>query len=121
MDRRPHAGRIQPQLASGGHFGLPRQLDDAIVQRLGTECGGPADQRALVGHYLEVDPAEPAWYQAVGHPLARLLIASYMEVLAQQHPKDHSRRRGMSPMHQRIAIALPPNRLAPLDTTDPVV
>ena len=59
------------------------------VQGLGAQRVGPADQRALVGHRLEVDPTEPTQYQAVGHPLGGFLIAPPIQVFAQEYPQDH--------------------------------
>src|ERR1051326_2374034 len=62
MDCRLDNGAVHPQLASSGHTDLGCQLTHAIVERL-DGCGPnglrPAQQRGIVGHLLEIDPAEP--------------------------------------------------------------
>jgi hypothetical protein len=73
-----HGGGVDAELAAAGDLQAPRQLDDPVVElleRLGPDGVGPADQDGIVGDLLEIDAAELPQDQAVVDEELRLGVA----------------------------------------------
>jgi len=108
VDRRLRDGAVHPQFAARPHLGLLGQHHHPVIQcpqRRRPHELGPAQQRRVVGHPLEVHPAEPAQHQAVGHPLFGVLKAPAVEMLERQQPQDHLHRGRAAPPPQRLWVA----------------
>src|SRR5260370_26635262 len=108
MDSRWHTGGIDPQLAPAGHPRLHCQLYHALIQclqRFGTDEPAPADEGGIVRHAAEVNPAEPAQHETIGHALLRFLEAPVVEMFDEQQTQDGLHRRGMASPVSRVGKA----------------
>ena len=102
MDRGLHTGPVQAQFASFGDPSLHCQFDHAIIERVHcfwTQGMKPAQERGLIGHALEVDPAEPAQDQTVFDALFGFPIAPLIQMFADEHAENDFDGGGMPPMH----------------------
>jgi hypothetical protein len=121
VDRRLHHRAVKAQLPPARHREPARQGDHAVVerdQRRGRDDVGPAQKGGVVGHLLQVDAAELAQDEAVGHEALDLLVAPPVEPLDDEQTQDDLDRRTRPPQGQ---AARPAPRHVSLDPANDLV
>src|ERR671938_934094 len=91
MDRGLHHRAVDAQLAPARHFEPSRQRHHTLVEGeegLWRDEVGPAQQRGVVRHLLQIDAAELAQDQTVGNEVLDLLVAPAVEALDHEKAQD---------------------------------
>src|SRR3954447_8616311 len=88
---------IDPELAPTGELVLARQGHDMLVYLtygLFAYQVRPSDERGIVRHPLQVNPAELPEHQGVRDQPLGLLVTQIIEPSDDEHPEDNLHRRG---------------------------
>ena len=103
-----HHGPVDAQRAAAGDArGLCERHHPVVERGHGRRPDqvGPADERGVVGHGLEVHPAALPQHQAIGHEVFRLFVTPAVEPLDDEQAEDDFDRGGMPPARGGLRAA----------------